>query len=230
MPYSAHGASISGSTSNVTDGLPVILGNTFVLQSGGSVPIANAYVTGGRVWTSGLFANGTQVSVKLYDTPIGDYINPIHNRTPLIEKTATVGASAWTTALFDTPWKIPDYGVPWLMAYQFVTDATRIIINSDFRPGNDPYAADPSTGLFLSGLTGLKPGVAAYRHGWYRYSNAFTGFQTSGTTSYGIDTIVDIINPSTGPSWSVWNGSAEVPASAKVFNGTSEVDITTTVL
>jgi hypothetical protein len=226
MPYNAHGATISGSASNVTDALGVILGNTFFVGSGKSIDITNAYVTGGRIWTSGLFAANVQVNIRLYEVPVGDYVHPFVGRSPVRNKTVTVNTSGWTNAIWDEPWKIPDYGTPWVIGYRFVTDPTRIIVNSGFRASDIDYAADTTHGLVLSKSLGLKPGVAAFRHGWYLYDNNFSGFTTTATTSYGADSIVDIIAPTpTGPQWSIWNGTAEVPATAKIWTGSSEANI-----
>ena len=232
--YNAFGTPPPGTMQRYSDNRAIILGNLFHLQSGGNIDASKAYVTGGRLWTPNYIEGITSsihVDIRLYLVPEGEFVNPIANRTAVRSKVATVNPGGWTEAIFDDPWKIQGYNLPWCIAYTFVEDPEYYYANLTGRPSDGiNYADNPANGLFYSGTTNVNPGVLAWGSGYYHYYIIDAGDRsTNPTITYGMDTIVSDNLSAASEQWSIWNGTAEVPASAKLWNGTSEVPVTTTV-
>lgn len=220
-----------GSANVYTDGVPIILGNCFHLLNENVIELDDAYVVGGRVWTPGGITGNTQLNVYLYDIPNGDFVHPIKGRSPLRQTTATITPGGWTEARFDEPWKIPDLQTPWCIAYSGVQNNRyySAVIGGRVDP-DQVYAANLANGLVLGkASTNLKPGVVAWVGGYYYFPNTDVGERAgSTTTTYAVDTIVSD-SLAAEDSWSLWNGSVEVPVTPKLWTGSAESDFTTEV-
>lgn len=223
MTFSMYNDAIDGIPGAYNDGAPIILGNTFYVTTG-TIDVNNAYVIGGRVYTEPVAAQ--LLDIMLYEVPDGQDINPLVGRTPVRTVRVTSNPDGWTEGIFDTPWKVPGLTRPWMIAYRFVADPAVYLANLNFRPDNIPWSVYPDSGLFLSAWDS-SAGGNTWKHGYFALDNGDAGNSNKFETGYCTDTIVNVAPA--GPVYSVWNGSVEVPATAKLWNGSTEVSITTEV-
>lgn len=224
--YTSYGSVIAGEPHTYTDSLPIILGNVFYIDPASPINIDDAYVVGGRVWVPGHPGGNNTVRVFLYEVPAGDYVNPIVGRTPLRQVDVALSDTGWTTAHFDTPWKVPAKKSPWMIAYRLIENNTYYGANLIFRDTDAPFNEG---GVSLSKSSDVIPALSAWRHGYYCYDNTAGDSAGNFATGYAVDSIVSDSIGASEDTWSLWNGSVEVPVTVKLWTGSTEIDFTTEV-
>lgn len=107
--------------------------------------------------------------------------------------------------------------------FEWIVDGVAVTVGGATSGTNEAWADYPWDALDTESMTATSAPSNVEISG----VRLFSGDMTTADVVNWMNTPIEV--QSTGPTWSLWNGTTEEPLTAKLWDGTNEVDITTEV-